>query len=78
MEYYAVMTKNEKTTFSLLRESAKYTVMYYSLCKKTIYEFVYICIISGRINKELIKVLMCMFRGAGQSRKWRGMEFLFC
>lgn len=78
VEYYAVVTKNEKTTFSLLRESAEYTVSYYSLCKKTIFEFVYICIISGRISKELIKVLVYVLRGTGQSGKWRGMEFLFC
>ena len=37
VEYYAVMTKNEKTTFSLFCESAKYPVIYYSLCKKTIF-----------------------------------------
>lgn len=61
----------------LLRESAKYTVVYSFLCKETIFEFAYICIISRRGNKELIKVLTLMLRGTGQRGEWRGIEF-FC
>lgn len=54
--------------FSLLSQSARHAVVYYFFCKKTLYlclfTFAYICIISRRVNKRLIKVLM--LRGTGQ------------
>lgn len=65
------------SAFSLLLESAKYTAVYYFLCKKALFEFAYICIISGRVNREQIKVLMYVLRGTGQRGEWTGMEF-FC